>query len=362
MMPMPARTCCAIALAISATFAWADDFDNSRQLIAKARQLAEANDEAARSAYLEVIVALDALNRGQDREVARTEGSAYLELGTLDEKLGRGKDAEADYIHAINASLPLGAGDGAKVISPALKRQQVLYMRDGDFQHAAEAATRELGLMGILFGRDTKMTSGMAYQELPPTLVLAKANAAAGELKTAKVFYDQAWTLAETATVSQPGALQELYTGSVAVYSQLQLAKEADEAQQRFERLKQEEARRRTMVVQAPPAKAPEAYSAPGPEVVPDVKAGFKDGARPGCDPVYTPQMRELQQQGTVALRFRIARNGSLVYVNILQSSGFKLLDRATQNGFSRCQFSPAMYHGQPVDGEFDLTYVWKTD
>ncbi|MBV8636218.1 MAG: energy transducer TonB [Burkholderiaceae bacterium] len=363
MAPRYARlqSACAVVLALSAMPAMADDFDAFRSLDAKAHQLQDAHDDAgARSAYLDAISALDALGRSQDKEVSAIEAKAYFDLATLDEKLGRDKDAEAEYAKAITYSIPLGAGRGAVVIDGSLKRQQVLYLRDGDYQSAANAAQHELGLFALLRGRDAPLTPNSAYEQLPPTLVLAKFNVHFGELKAGKAFYDRAWVLAETAPVTPPETLQQLYEGSVAVYSRLNLAKEADEAKQRFERIKQKGETQRVVAVQPRTRAMPEEPFALVES--PDIKAGFKDGALQLCKPDYPREAFELKQQGTVKLRFRIAKSGAFVRVDIVESSGIKQLDRAAQNALSRCQFTPAMYQGKPVDSEFDAVWVWKLD
>lgn len=349
-------------LAVLMVPAAAEDLDHFRQLNTKAHQLLDAHDDAgARNTLLEAISALNTLGRGQDKDISALEANAYFDLATIDEKLGRDKDAEAEYGQAITFSIPLGAGKGGVVIDGALKRQQVLYLREGDYQSAANAAQHELDLYALLVGRNAPLTAGAANATLPPTLVLAKSNVHFGELKAAKVFYDRAWALAEAAVIPPPGSLQELYTGSVAVYSNLNLPKEAEEAQQRYERLKQAEAKQLAIrVVQAPPAPARDNRPDIGANVVPDVKAAFKLEAFDRCKPAYPRLSLNEGQEGTVGVRIKVSREGRFVAATISQSSGFLNLDRATMNAFSRCEFTPALVQGQPVDGEFESTYVWK--
>jgi tetratricopeptide (TPR) repeat protein len=247
--------CCCAVLMAAALPAVAAKLDGVKQLSAKARQLLAAHDDqGARAAYLEAVAALDALSDVEDKEVAEMAGTTYFELATLDEKMGRNKDAEADYLHAFASSLPLGAGRGYKVISASLQRQQVLYMRDGDFEHAAEAASREVAFYDLLRGRNAPLSPAAANAQLPPTLVLAKCYLSMKKLDAAKEAYDRAWVMAETAGIPPPGTLDELYSGSVALYGKLHLTAQINAAQKRLAKLKEIEAQQATIIIRAAPS------------------------------------------------------------------------------------------------------------
>jgi len=80
------------------------------------------------------------------------------------------------------------------------------------------------------------------------------------------------------------------------------------------------------------------------------------------CKPDYPRASRMAEEQGNVKVRVEVGADGQFVKATVLESSGYKNLDRATQNGFSRCKFRPAYKDGQPVASSFDTVYVWKLE
>jgi periplasmic protein TonB len=80
------------------------------------------------------------------------------------------------------------------------------------------------------------------------------------------------------------------------------------------------------------------------------------------CKPDYPRASRMAEEQGTVKVRIEVDANGQFVKAAVVESSGFKNLDRATQNAFSRCKFHPGYKDGQAVDSSFDAVYVWKLE
>jgi protein TonB len=80
------------------------------------------------------------------------------------------------------------------------------------------------------------------------------------------------------------------------------------------------------------------------------------------CKPDYPRASRLAEEQGTVKVRIEVDATGQFVKADVVGSSGFKNLDRATQNAFSRCKFRPAYKEGQPVASSFDAVYVWKLE
>ena len=80
------------------------------------------------------------------------------------------------------------------------------------------------------------------------------------------------------------------------------------------------------------------------------------------CKPDYPRASRMAEEQGTVKVRIEVGADGQFVKAEVVGSSGFKNLDRATQNAFSRCKFKPAYKEGQPVASSFDAVYVWKLE
>jgi protein TonB len=65
------------------------------------------------------------------------------------------------------------------------------------------------------------------------------------------------------------------------------------------------------------------------------------------------------EETGTVTLSFQIAADGRVESASIVKSSGFRDLDRAAQNGLSKCRFKPATADGKPVPTTQQMQYVW---
>jgi protein TonB len=80
------------------------------------------------------------------------------------------------------------------------------------------------------------------------------------------------------------------------------------------------------------------------------------------CKPDYPRASRMAEEQGTVKVRIEVGADGQFVKADVVGSSGFKNLDRATQNAFSRCKFRPAYKDGVAVASSFDAVYVWKLE
>ncbi|MFX9042749.1 energy transducer TonB, partial [Acinetobacter baumannii] len=75
------------------------------------------------------------------------------------------------------------------------------------------------------------------------------------------------------------------------------------------------------------------------------------------------PRASQLAEEtGTVRVRIQVNAAGQFVGAQVVKSSGFKGLDRATVQAFSNCKFNAALQDGKPVDGQFDADYVWKLD
>jgi len=75
--------------------------------------------------------------------------------------------------------------------------------------------------------------------------------------------------------------------------------------------------------------------------------------------PDYPKASIRNEETGAVTLRFIIAPTGRVVDAKVVQSSGFRNLDRAALNGMSRCLFRPASIDNKPVQESAPLQYVW---
>lgn len=64
-------------------------------------------------------------------------------------------------------------------------------------------------------------------------------------------------------------------------------------------------------------------------------------------------------EQGTVHMTFLIDADGAVLESNVVKSSGFPALDRATLDGMARCQFTPAVTNGKPEKSLLSFSYTW---
>ena len=72
-----------------------------------------------------------------------------------------------------------------------------------------------------------------------------------------------------------------------------------------------------------------------------------------GCGGAFTfPEAaRRLGAEGTVVLQIAVGADGAVTSAEVLQGSGFPVLDRAARQAALRCRFEPALERGRPVAG-----------
>jgi len=66
-------------------------------------------------------------------------------------------------------------------------------------------------------------------------------------------------------------------------------------------------------------------------------------------EPAYPREARRLRQEGVVVLRVEVSPNGRALSVELKESSGHPLLDRAAQQAIRAWRFAPATRGGDPV-------------
>jgi protein TonB len=76
--------------------------------------------------------------------------------------------------------------------------------------------------------------------------------------------------------------------------------------------------------------------------------------------PEYPRSSLRNEEQGTVTHRFVVSPGGRVLKAWIVRSSGYRDLDRASQDALSHCAFRPASIDGRPVQSTMELQYVWK--
>jgi TonB family protein len=79
------------------------------------------------------------------------------------------------------------------------------------------------------------------------------------------------------------------------------------------------------------------------------------------CGPQMYPKPALLEdEEGVVAIAVLVDAGGSPVDTKVLLSSGFRDLDRATQQAYLKCRYLPGRQDGQPVAMWQNITYVWR--
>lgn len=88
--------------------------------------------------------------------------------------------------------------------------------------------------------------------------------------------------------------------------------------------------------------------------------------ARPGYfrnpPPVYPEEARRQGREGLVLLRVTVNDEGKPESINILQSSGFVLLDDAAISAVKEWKFKPARFNGIPVESQVEVPMQFKLD
>jgi protein TonB len=79
-------------------------------------------------------------------------------------------------------------------------------------------------------------------------------------------------------------------------------------------------------------------------------------------EPVYPPEAVRRAEQGAVLLVIHVSPEGLPTGVDIAQSSGFVLLDRAARDTVMGWHFLPAVQDGQPIPFEMPMRVVFQLD
>jgi protein TonB len=75
--------------------------------------------------------------------------------------------------------------------------------------------------------------------------------------------------------------------------------------------------------------------------------------------PAYPRASLRNEETGVTVLRFTVKATGHLERVHIVRTSGFRDLDQAALDAFSRCLFVPAAINGKPIETTNTIQYVW---
>ncbi|MBA7581872.1 hypothetical protein ES708_23785 [subsurface metagenome] len=75
----------------------------------------------------------------------------------------------------------------------------------------------------------------------------------------------------------------------------------------------------------------------------------IKPTALEAIEPVYPLGARRRGEEGTVLLEIRVDRRGRVLEVEVIESSGYPLLDRSAEKALERTRFSPARQNGRSI-------------
>jgi protein TonB len=104
----------------------------------------------------------------------------------------------------------------------------------------------------------------------------------------------------------------------------------------------------------------PAPIAPPAPEPVRPAFGGI--GYKNNPPPDYPAQAVRQGWQGTVLLRVRVLQNGAVESVEVVRSSGKKLLDDAAIQTVERWVFAPSTRGSTPVDGFATVPIEFKLD
>jgi protein TonB len=100
------------------------------------------------------------------------------------------------------------------------------------------------------------------------------------------------------------------------------------------------------------------AYILASPRIIPaSIDAKYRNR-----EPVYPRDAMRLAEQGAVLLLIHVSPSGLPVGVDVAESSGFVLLDRAASEAVWGWHFVPAMLDGRPVPFDMKLRVVFQLD
>jgi protein TonB len=78
--------------------------------------------------------------------------------------------------------------------------------------------------------------------------------------------------------------------------------------------------------------------------------------------PVYPEAAAVLGQHGAVWVMIHVSPQGLPVGADIVQSSGYPLLDRSARDAVMRWHFLPAVKDGQPIPFDMPMRFLFEID
>lgn len=90
--------------------------------------------------------------------------------------------------------------------------------------------------------------------------------------------------------------------------------------------------------------------------------AGIKAANANSCTPAYPRIAKENEEQGVVVLELTVNSNGTTSNIKILNSSGFKRLDKAAMRAMAYCTFYPALRNGVPIALNYKQKFIFSLE
>ncbi len=72
-------------------------------------------------------------------------------------------------------------------------------------------------------------------------------------------------------------------------------------------------------------------------------------------EPIYPLTSRRNKEEGSITFNINIDEKGSLITYKIIQSSGYKRLDKEAEKSIKNAKFQPAIKNGIPITSNFNL-------
>ena len=99
-------------------------------------------------------------------------------------------------------------------------------------------------------------------------------------------------------------------------------------------------------------------------EIAPQIRVEVFEPATVALEwqPIYPRECIRKGQQGEVILMVQVSADGDVLSVEVLQSSGHRLLDRAAVRSVERLRFVPATRDGVPVSSTLELPLLYQLE
>lgn len=72
-------------------------------------------------------------------------------------------------------------------------------------------------------------------------------------------------------------------------------------------------------------------------------------------EPKYPLLSRRNKEEGSIIFNIKVDKKGNMTAYKIVQSSGYKRLDKEAEKSLKTAKFQPALKNGEPVNSNFDL-------